>query len=187
MADKATAENVAADMKPPNYRGAVQIIRGAIEKKIASMATIREAIGEQWDKIEGFRVNKTAARWFKKMDKMEAPERADVMRSFNGLCEAAGWDENEVDLADQANGNVLPMRMAAPAGDAVGDEEDDDDVDDDEETDGADERAPQAEEATNKFLARSRKHLNAGLGVKQPPEAYTGDNSDLNPGGATVQ
>lgn len=101
MAERATADRVAADMKPPNYRGAVQRLR-SIKPKKEKIAGINGEISGIYDTVEGFKVNKKAARIFLTLDPLESDERQDIMRSFIGLCEAAGWDAG--DLVDQAEG-----------------------------------------------------------------------------------
>jgi hypothetical protein len=112
MADAAKAANVAGQIKPPEYRKAVQIIR-SIDAKKEKIASVNSEIGDIWGKVEGYRVHKKAGKFFAMLDKLEAPERLDVMRSVNGLIDAAGWPAQEGDLADQAAGNVVDMRLHA--------------------------------------------------------------------------
>jgi hypothetical protein len=180
MAKKASAETVAADMRPPNFRGAVQIIRSAIVKKKAAIQGINSEIGDQWGKVEGFKVNKKAGQIFATLDKLEHEERMDIMRSLNGLMNAAGWDEEDADIVDRAEGNVVTMRFGK-----AGDEE----VDDGAPANGEDPEIAALCDTidTNAQTQKSEvaaaadaKKLELDAAAKAPVrEAFTGDNSDL--------
>jgi hypothetical protein len=110
MAEAANAGSVAGQIKPPEYRKAVQLIR-TIKAKKEKISSVNGEIGDVWGKVEGHRVHKKAGKFFAALDAMEEPERADVMRSFNGLADAAGWNEEEGDLVDGAENKVVHMRM----------------------------------------------------------------------------
>ena len=147
MAEAANAENVNQGARPPDYRYAVQQIRGNIEKKKDRISSINGEIADVFAKIESRGVNKKGARIFAMLDKLEGPERLDVLRTVNGMCDASGWPDDNADLADQAEGNVVRMRVGKTAdaedenergdGAAAGDDDqqsdDDDDDNDDEE------------------------------------------------------
>ena len=111
MGSKATDNKVAADMSPPNYRAAVQRLR-TIKTKKEKIAGVNGEIADIYAKVEGHKVNKKAARIFLILDSLDGQDRLDVMRSFNGLCDAAGWDTEAEDLVDQAEGNVVPLRVS---------------------------------------------------------------------------
>ncbi len=195
MANKASAANVQADMQPPNFRAAVQHVRTTKAKK-DKMSGLNGEIAAIYAKIEGFKVNRKGAKIFYALDNMEASERNDVLRSLNGMCDAAGWDEIDEDLVDKANDTVVHLR--------VGKQTDDFDelVDDDPlgVGDDLDEAlAGEAFEMSEKELAKqegrknsARKTLDkatepaAGTGAdaraamkSAAKEPYTGDNSDL--------
>lgn len=149
MGSKATDKNVAADMSPPNYRAAVQRLR-TIKAKKEKIAGVNGEIADIYGKVEGHKVNKKAAKIFLILDALEPADRLDVMRSFNGLCDAAGWDDEGEDLVDQAEGNVVPLRVTR-----TGPGETSADVDAaldqlEAETDA---------ETANAFLQNARKHL----------------------------
>lgn len=190
---KATAEKVAADMSPPNYRGAYKVL-GGIDAKKGKIASLNGEIGGIFDRVEGFKVNKKAAKIFMALDKLEAVERNDIMKSLEGLIGVAEWDRS--DLLTPATGGD---------DDDTGGGEDDDEVDEiaDEitgekpDTDEIDEvtevvEKPEAEAEApkaNAFLERSKRHLRAvpAAGKTPDPEPYTGDNSDLNPPDAAAR
>lgn len=170
MANNASAEKVAADMRPPDYRYAVQMIRGAIEKRKTKISSLNGEISDDWAKIESKGVHKKGARMFAAIDKLEHAERMDIMRSFNGLCDAAGWPESEGDMVDSAEGTVVPMRMRDPVSSAEVDPEDDDfeDDGDDGEEDDEPEPAPAARAGRKRGIdvLRDLKAANAfGVGV----------------------
>lgn len=147
MADAAKAANVAGAIRPPEYRKAVQLIR-TIDAKKEKIASVNGEIGDVWAKVEGHRVNKAAGKFFAKLDKLEPADRLDVMRSFNGLADAAGWNQEEGDLVDGAQGNVVDMRMHS-------------------EKNGGDGAPPSREEA----LERAKGHL----GTADAPDATDGE------------
>lgn len=159
MGNKATKDNVAADMSPPNYRAAVQRLR-TIKTKKDKISGVNGEIADIYAKVEGHKVNKKGARIFMVLDALDPADRADVIRSFNGLCDAAGWDDATEDMVDQAEGKVVKLRFGnEQADDAAPDAGDRDDAEDhmrDLEADAA----RSAEEQTNNFLEKARKHLN---------------------------
>jgi hypothetical protein len=191
---KATADKVAADMSPPNYRGAYKVL-GTIDPKKAKIASLNGEIGGIFDRVEGFKVNKKAAKIFMALDKLEAVERNDIMKSLEGLIGVAEWDRS--DLLTLPNGGD-----DNPGG---GDEDEDDEVAEiadeitgekpntdeiDEVTEVVGEKPDEADPpAVNAFLERSKRHLKAvpTAGKKPDPEPYTGDNSDLNPPDAAAR
>ena len=187
---KATSEKVAADMSPPNYRGAYKIL-GTIDAKKNRIAALNGEIGGVFDRVEGFKVNKKAAKMFMALDKLEAVERNDIMRSLEGLIGVAEWDRSDLLSA----GHEDPDGGDDTSGDDDdGTEDEENEIvdaigDDKPATDDLDEAtdniaAPAADDAPkgNAFLERSKRHLRAvPAGGKPDPEPYTGDNSDLNP------
>lgn len=177
MADKATAERVAADMSPPGYRQAVQRIR-TIQPHKEKIAKVNGDISDIWAKVEGHKVDKRAGRIFLILDRLEPVERMMVFRDLNGLADSAGWEEQNGDLVDTAQNKVVNLRMGAPATA----QETDDEISDMENggqvnVEAGEEPAPAAA-AANDFLANARKHL-SGNKKKGDPEPYNGDNSDL--------
>lgn len=178
MADKATKERLAADMKPPNYREAIARIR-SIDTKKDRIAAVTAEIGEIWAKVEGHKVDKKAGKIFQTLDKLDDEDRVTVLRDINGLCDAAGWSKTGADLVDKAQNNVVSLRVGekAAAGDEGGDDDDDDQVVDDQDGDDGDVDPPAAPASDPKAaLERARKRIS---GNKPAAEPYTGDNSDL--------
>lgn len=196
---KATAANVAADMSPPNYRGAVKVLGGIDAKKKAIAAKNGEIAGI-YDRIEGYKVNKKAAKIFMALTGLEVPERNDILRSLEGLIAAAEWDRS--DLLDRDNGdpNDDGGEESDDDGEEGGEEPEADEieelssevsgeeppvVDDVEGAAAAVEEPagePEGESKSAQMLRRSRRHLRA-VGDTEP---YTGDNSDLNPNSAAA-
>lgn len=189
MANKASSENVQADMQPPNYRAAVQRIR-TVQAKKDKIGSVNGEIADIYAKVEGHKVNRRAAKIFYALDRMEADERTDVLRSLNGLCDASGWDDESEDLVDQAEGTVVHLRVGTNRAPAVEDGDADldeaiadeasagDDLDEALGGDGfteatADELAGQKGRADAVAKRRVRDKLDAAS------PAYTGDNSDL--------
>jgi hypothetical protein len=151
MAKQANAEQVAADLRPANFRGAVQLLR-TIDAKKDKISSINNSIGEVYGKIEGMKVNRKAAKIFVGLDKLEPDDRTDIIRSLNGLMDVAEWPAVEADLADQAEGNIVSMRLGQ-GHDPEFDEDTDaaEDDDDDEDDDGESDR-PQNADGADKFL-----------------------------------
>lgn len=181
MAERASRDRVAADMRPPNWRAAVQVIRVSIEKKKAKIAEVNSAIATDWASVEGYKVNKKGGRIFAMLDKLEKPERDDIMRTINALADAAGWDKEITDLADQAEGKVVHLRVGVQgdddrAGEGEGDEDEMAEVEaavaEPAKGKGARSVAARAAEAKAKVAEQI-------LGTKPEDETYTGDNSDL--------
>jgi hypothetical protein len=127
MAKKASAAAVAADLKPVDFRWGVQHIRGDYVKKKDKIASVNGEIADFWAKMESRKINKKAGKMFAALDKLEHEERVDIMRSLNGLIDAAGWDEEEADLVDQAQDNVVSLRVGKR--EVVDDSDDTDDID----------------------------------------------------------
>ncbi len=207
MAERATAERVGNDMRPANFRGAVQRLR-TIKPKKERIAGINGEIGGIYDAVEGFKVNKKAARIFLTLDGLEPDEQQDIFRSLTGLIDAAGWEKG--DLVDQAEGAddgkiVTPdfrgrRKADATENDAGEDREIDETMRDVEQMPAegepaAGEEPVKAEEAPKKKRGdrvspaeareRAKAHFGKGeappVGTSVEPEAFTGDNSDLNP------
>lgn len=154
MGNKATKDNVAADMSPPNYRAAVQRLR-TIKAKRDKISSLNGEIGNVYGAVEGHKVNKKGARIFMVLDALEPADRADVIRSFNGLCDAAGWDDKIEDMVDKAEGNIISARF----GKQIDEAPDRDDAEDNLRELEADAKR-NAEEQTNAFLNKARTHLN---------------------------
>lgn len=184
MAKKASAESVAADMSPPNYRGAVQIIRGAIVKKKEKIQGINSEIGDQWGKVEGFKVNKKAGQIFATLDKLEHSDRMEIMRSLNGLMDAAGWEEDDSDLVDDMEDNVVHLRLGKPAVTEGGEDELNEQGEDPAIADLCDaitDNPKPIDGLTDEIIAKAaakKAALNAAA-AKPVTEKFTGDNSDL--------
>lgn len=167
MAKKASADQMAADMRPPNYREAVQRLKGIVEKK-TKIASVNGDIATIYSQVEGLKVDKRSARIFMAIDKFDPAERLLIMRDINGLMDAAGWEKEGADLVDRAAGNVVAMRLKG--GETVEAE-----VDDDLETELA-----QVEEGTAaKAKGRARNSVQENL--EKARQHFTGDNSDLKP------
>ena len=153
---KADPSKLAADMSPPNYRAAVQRLR-TIPAKKDKIASVNGDIADIYAKVEGHKVNRKAARIFVALDKLEKAERDDIMRSFDGLADAAGWDEESADLVDQAQDNVVPLRMRGGGAPDAGSDPDDNGAGTAYPDDGATEAA-----RADAFLGRARQHLGSG-------------------------
>jgi hypothetical protein len=205
MAERASADRVAADMRPPDYRAAIKRIRSAIIAKQTRIASINGEISDEWSKVESNRVNKKAARIFLSLDKLEGEERADIVRSLNGLIAASGWDLDATDLVDKAQGSVVPLHVGPRVGDegqgdSQGDDEDEGEGDEHEADGEAEmqslEAAIEAEEkpasrksrrtkadqaqVTTDVARRAdarREQMRSKLSVVPP--AHEGDNTDL--------
>lgn len=165
MGSKATDNKVAADMSPPNYRGAVQRLR-TIKTKKEKIAGVNGEIADIYAKVEGHKVNKKAARIFLILDTLDASDRNDVMRSFDGLCDAAGWDTEAADLVDQAEDNVVPLRVSRPAGAGI---------DVDEALDSLEAEADA--ETTSAAVKKARRHLSGKSGKMGSDAAPADDES----------
>ncbi|QTH19643.1 hypothetical protein HRJ34_14795 [Rhizorhabdus wittichii] len=159
MAEKASKERVASDLREPNFKGAIALIRKDFEDKKSRKARIDKDIGEMWGKVEGYGVDRAAAKLFAKLEKMEEPERQSFMRSFNGLAQHADWPDVVVDLVDSAEGKVLQMRLGADARAVTGDDDEDDDDDDGEASGDAEQAAAQQAPTA---IERARGHLGGG-------------------------
>lgn len=170
MGNKATTDKLAADMSPPNYRAAVLRLR-TIKVKKDKISSVNGEIADVYAKVEGHKVNRKGAKIFMILDGLEAAERADVMRSIDGLADAAGWHEEEQDMVDQAEGKVVHMRFGK---DGTGtDTQDSGDQDDDSEAqiDALD--AETAADAANSFIEKARSHLNAPAGDDEAAASKT--------------
>ena len=188
MAQAAKGGNVAADMKPTDYRGAVNRMK-AIKAKSDKQKAIAGEIGDIYSKCEGLHgVNKMAAKMFYALSKLEAPDRMLVFRDLNGLLDAAGYETEDADLVDQSQGNVVSMRFKDPEteNESVGAVDVDDEIealaddgeqlppDDDFEEASEEELAQQTGRAETAAKRRAAEAIGKG-----DPEPYTGDNSDL--------
>jgi hypothetical protein len=165
MANKASAERVQADIRPPNYRAAVQLIRHDMKKKKDRISGINGEIADAWAKVEGHKVDKIGAKLFMKLDALEPDERLAAIRAFNGLADVADWPLEEQDLVDSAENKVVHMRLGdnAPA-DAVGDDELS------EEDAAAAEDGPAAGSGASAAMGASRKHLGGAQPEDEAPE-----------------
>lgn len=174
MANKATAEKVAADMRPPDYRYAVQTIRGGVNQKKAKVSSLNGELSDLYAKIESKGVHPKAAKFWAGIDKLEPVERMQIMRSFNGMCDASGWPETDGDMVDAAEGKVVSMRMGNGDSDAdegedaepetQGDEDDEDEGEDDEPEPVSGRRPPSGLEA----LRNSKAKMAAGSVTHEP-------------------
>lgn len=115
MAKSASANVVQSDLRPADFRGAVQLLR-SIKAKKDKISGVNGEISKIYSRVEGEKkVNGKAARLFNQLDNMTPEDRQDCMRALNGLIDAAGWAETEADLMDQAEDNVVHMRVGAGA------------------------------------------------------------------------
>lgn len=165
MAKAASTNVVQADMRPADFRGAVQLIRSTYPKK-EKIQGINGEIGDAYAKIEGKKVHRQAAKVWARMDKMEPSERADFMRSLNGLMDASEWPEETADMVDQAENNVVPMRLGQ--NDDAGDEEEDGEGDEDE---AASQPAADRELGADDFEESSEEELAKQKGRAESKEA----------------
>jgi hypothetical protein len=137
MAKAASADSVQRTTATPDARFAVQQIRFGIKKRKDKISGINGEIADDWKKIEGKGINKIGARVWAILDGLSYEERVDAIRSLNAMSDVSEWDKQAEDLADMAEGTVVPMRMQVPGeppqdadqqldeierGDAVGDE-----------------------------------------------------------------
>jgi hypothetical protein len=166
MANKATPENVAADMSPPNFRAAFKRLM-TIKPKKDKISGINGEIADIYAKIEGHKVNKIGARIFMMIHGREEPEQKDILRSLNGLFDAAGMETDSQDLVDKAEDNVVRHRFGTGDDTAAsaGDEEDVDALE-----------REVAEDDNAAALKRARDHLGAA-GDEDPTRV--GDSTDL--------
>lgn len=116
MADAANKASIQADLRPPDYRAAVQRIR-TIPAKKEKVASANGDIADIWAKVEGHKVDKHAGKAFLRLDDLDPEDRLRFMRDLNGLIDAAGWPETDSDLVDKAQGKVVQMRAGATGGD----------------------------------------------------------------------
>jgi hypothetical protein len=166
MGNKATTDNVAADMSPPNFRAAVKTLR-TIKSKKDKVSSINGEISGIYDRVEGYKVNKKGARIFLMLDGLEEAERIDILRTVNGLADVAEWDKEASDLVDQAEDNVVHLRIGEGASAELPGGPEMDEVE---------AVVEAAADRSNAFLAAARGHLNAKADAQEP---YMGDNSDL--------
>lgn len=191
MAERATADRVASDMRPPNFRGAVQRLR-TIKPKKEKIAGINGEISGIYDTVEGFKVNKKAAKIFLALDGLEPDEKQDIFRSLTGLIQAAQWQIG--DLVDQAEGAAAGNIVTPNFGrrDQPADSDTDAELDQtlaEVEAQPETEQPPAAQDEKPKreTPAQKRERIKAAHQAgeapqaKPEPEPYTGDNSDLNP------
>jgi len=201
MAERATPERVASDMSPPKFRQAVQRLR-TIKPKKERIAGINGEIGGIFDAIEGFKVNKKAAKIFMALDGLEPSEQQDIFRSLMGLIDSAEWGAGDlVDRAEGGDGNIVRPQFGRRSEQA---EEDDGGLtealagvetpaaaSDDESAaepaasdDGAANPKPKRR-SPKAALDAAKAAFEAGKApdTAPPVETYTGDNADLNPGG----
>lgn len=131
MAHGASADRIQADIRPPNFRAAVKLMRIDIKKKKDRISGINGEIADTWAKVEGHKVDKIGAQIFMKLDALEPDERVAAMRAINGLADVADWPERAEDLVDRAEGTVVKLRF--------GDEKDEEDDGDGQDGDDGDE------------------------------------------------
>lgn len=195
MARTAGRDTVAADMRPTDYRGAVNRMK-AIKAKSDKQKSISSEIGDIYAKCEGVHgVNKAAAKIFHGLSKLEPEGALLVFRDLNGLLDAAGFAKEGADLVDQASDNVVSMRFGAGAGDdgeeggiddAIeefaddGEKPTDDDPFEEASSEELAAQKPRAESAEKKAVGRAKKAFGSG----PAPEPYTGYNFDLADGNA---
>jgi hypothetical protein len=165
MAVRATSDQVAADMRPTDYRKAVQTLR-TIQPKKEKIGEINGTISGIFATVEGLKVNKKGARIFLALDRLEAADRADVIRTVTGLSDAAGWDAAP-DLVDSAEGKDTVVKF--PGGEKNAEKE------------KAEAKPPRSTTRNAAKAAQDRAKAHLGVPVDPHSQPYTGDNSDLNP------
>jgi hypothetical protein len=122
MARTANAENVKRDVEGPDYKGAIDLIRGPIrtnQSDSSSLGQENSTLYKRIDKQMG--VNRGAAKAFAAIDGMAPEKRDDHLRSLLGLLKHAGYGEFS-DLVDRAQ-SVQPSKPN-PDGDPDFDEVD---------------------------------------------------------------
>lgn len=192
MARSASGGNVSADMKPVDYRGAYKRLE-SIDAKKSKQQKIAKEIGDVYAACEGIcGVDKTAAKIFMALRKLDDNDRRTTFRDLNGLLDASGIMEESADLVDSAEGSTVKQRFTVHEGGA-GRQSDDDAGEgiDDEIEELADDGehvgdSDDFEEASEEDLAQQKGRVEAQEaktvrvgGKKADPEPYTGDNSDL--------
>jgi hypothetical protein len=192
MADRATSDRIAADMQPPKYREAVKRIRGINAKK-QKIGGVNGEIKGIYDQIEGYRVDKRAARIFLTLDNMEHEDRVTIFRDLNKMIDVADWAPAQADIVDQAQGNVVTLRAGGAAQverdreeNAAGEDREIDETMTKVENDGGDDvtGADQAGSFLSDVAAQRAKERSETQSKRRKPKEedvipYTGDNSDL--------
>lgn len=191
MARSASGGSVSADMKPVDYRGAYKRLE-SIDAKKSKQQKIAKEIGDVYAACEGIcGVDKTAAKIFMSLRKLDDNDRRTTFRDLNGLLDASGIMEESADLVDAAEGATVKQRFTVHEGGAGRQPDDDAEGIDDEIEDLDGDQAPGDDddftEATEEELAAQKsrqetKEAKAARGAgakKADPEPYTGDNSDL--------
>jgi hypothetical protein len=102
MAKTANSANVKRDIEGPDYKGAIDLVRGRIrsnQSESRSLAQDNSTLYKRIDKEHG--VHTGAAKDFAKIDGMAPEKRTDYLRSLLGMLGFAGYD-NFDDLVDRA-------------------------------------------------------------------------------------
>src|SRR3546814_14369060 len=83
MAKAASSDRVSADMRPTDYRGAVKRME-AIAAKTAKQKAMASEIGDIYEKVAGVcGVDKSAAKIFHAISKIEPEDQLTVFRDIN--------------------------------------------------------------------------------------------------------
>ncbi len=168
MPKQASASTVQTDLRPADFRGAVNLIR-SLKKKKDQQSSISGEMSKIWSQVEGDKkVNKKGAAIFAKLDNMPPEERNEVMRAFNGLAAVAEWPTAETDLVDQAEDTSVALRKQVPShDDEPEDEDEEEDLEDEDDDTGVNDRELDASD----FEEASDEELAAQKGRKEAAEA----------------
>lgn len=102
MAKTANSENVRRDVEGPDFKGAIELIRGPIARNKSDSSSLGQDNSTIYKRIDKqYGVNRQAATMFASLDGMQADKRTDVLRSLFGLVQNAGYG-NFDDLVDRA-------------------------------------------------------------------------------------
>lgn len=112
MAKAANNENVGREIEGPDFKGAIELIRGPVAKNksdASSLGQDNSTIFKRIDKQYG--VHRGAANTFASIDRMQKDKRVDYLRSLLGLLSNAGYDGFN-DLVDRMG--AAPTAQAKP-------------------------------------------------------------------------
>lgn len=112
MAKAANGENVARDVKGPDYVEAIKLIRGPIARNKSDSSALGQDNSTLYKRIDkNFGVHPGAAKIFAGIDGMQEDKRTDCLRSLFGLIKNAGFGKFN-DLVDMAEGKTTTAPKA---------------------------------------------------------------------------
>lgn len=115
MAKAANGENVARDVKGPDYVEAIKLIRGPIARNKSDSSALGQDNSTLYKRIDkNFGVHPGAAKMFAGIDAMQDDKRNDCLRSLFGLIQNAGFGKFD-DLVDRAEGKTSAPAKAEKA------------------------------------------------------------------------